>query len=219
VRPFADVPIPVRMQALERDKRGYPIPVIVLRDLQGRPHFTINDQEKVQAVTRGERCAICGYGLGAIKWFAGGPGSAFAQQGCYLDGPMHRDCVEYAMQVCPYLALAGSYRRRIEGSTLRREDLPPHVERLLVDHTVTPDQPAVFITGATRRYTIGRNGYFHPERPWLEVKFWRDGGTLNEHDAFSYIAGDPKLPVPLERLDAYWPRPPTVGRRDNARVC
>jgi hypothetical protein len=41
------VAIPKRMRSLERDKRGYPIPFIVLRDKTGQPQFTINDFRRI----------------------------------------------------------------------------------------------------------------------------------------------------------------------------
>lgn len=40
---FDPATIPAQMQHLDRDKRGLPIPFIVLRDNDNKPHFTIND--------------------------------------------------------------------------------------------------------------------------------------------------------------------------------
>ena len=41
------IAVPERMKHLDRDHRGYPIPYIVFRDSDNKPHFTINDDTKV----------------------------------------------------------------------------------------------------------------------------------------------------------------------------
>ena len=50
MKPQHSIPVPARMQQLPRDQRGYPVPVIVLRDNSGRPHFTMNDEAKRQRI-------------------------------------------------------------------------------------------------------------------------------------------------------------------------
>ena len=85
-------PIPKRMQHLPRDHRGYPIPAMVWRDQTGQPHFTINDETVRYMLLIENRCSICGTALLPLRWFVGGPLSAFDPNGMYLDPPVHRDC-------------------------------------------------------------------------------------------------------------------------------
>lgn len=53
-------PIPQSMRKLDRDHRGYPVPWIVMRDIDGKPVLTVNDHEKVQKCVAKKRCSICG---------------------------------------------------------------------------------------------------------------------------------------------------------------
>src|SRR5262245_2939618 len=97
--------MPPRIAALPRDHRGYPVPYIVLYDEQGKPAFTANDAEKVWQAVRDKLCHICGQALDSYSWFVGGPGSAYlnGDNAAYTDGPMHEDCMQFAMRVCPHL--------------------------------------------------------------------------------------------------------------------
>lgn len=78
---WRSIPIPKRMRALQRDRRGLPVPFIVLRDTDGRPHFTINDSQRQLKCIREKRCPICGNRLDKVMWFVGGPLSAFHDAG------------------------------------------------------------------------------------------------------------------------------------------
>jgi hypothetical protein len=81
---WRDISLPERMQKLDRDGRGLPIPVIVLRDNEGTPHFTINDDRKVSRCLAEDRCAICGQKLFRGRWFVGESLSAFHLRGAYI---------------------------------------------------------------------------------------------------------------------------------------
>lgn len=197
------VPIPDRMQRLERDRRGYPIPAVVLRDDLGQPHFTVNDTRVVQALASAGACHLCGERLGAHKWFAGGPCSALHPAGAYNDGPMHRECAQYALKVCPYLSRANAWSKRIDSKTIKPGTLNAAI--VFQDPTMFPDQPAVFTLADCATYTH-RAGRFHPARPWREVQFWRDGLQLTPQAAREIIAADPKLPIPFAEIDGEWLR-------------
>lgn len=174
-----NVPLPRRMQILQKDPRGYPIPFIVLRDSDGRPHFTINDDQKVEWALRRHLCGICGQKLYPKRqWLVGGPLSAFHDHGAYIDGPLHRECAEYALQVCPFLA-APNYSRRIDGKTLDPKKTDPRL--ILMDTTMIPERPPLYVLAATTEVTAKYNGvvrYLFPKRPWKEVHFWRNGVQL-----------------------------------------
>jgi hypothetical protein len=170
------VPIPERMAALDRDRRGYPIPYVVQRDKLGQPHFTVNDSFKVERAAALDLCGICGQKLMRGRWFVGGPGSAFHEHGAYIDGPLHRECCAYALKVCPYLA-APNYAGRIDGKTLKPGLLPAGVVALL-DPTMDPSRPAVFVAIHCTGQKRVDNGYFKPRRPYLAAQVWRQGEIL-----------------------------------------
>jgi len=179
------VKVPLRMRHLERDHRNYPIPVMVFRDKAGRPHFTINDEAKRTTILIDDLCSICGKPLLKTRWFAGGPMSAFHPNGAYMDPPMHIECMRYAMQVCPYLAMP-VYGKRIDARTIRE----PEPSRIFIDYTQMPDRPVVFVcVGAiAQEVRWGKPLYISPKRPYKHVEFWQHGKQLPHKVAMDLIA-------------------------------
>jgi len=173
-----EVPIPKRMSMLRRDSRGYPIPFNVLRDVDGKPFFAINDDRVRARCLKEKRCAICGYRLDKLMWLVGGPLSAFHENGCYQDTPLHHDCMTYALQVCPYLSMP-NYLGRIDAAGLDPAKLPAGMPAVLVDHTQIAERPEVFVAVAILKYAFTDNGYIKPERPYKQVEYWRDGKQVS----------------------------------------
>jgi hypothetical protein len=198
--PFDLSNMPARVAALPRDRRGLPIPVIVMRDGLGEPHFTMNDTRTAARLFREGGCGICGQRLGAYKCFVGGPGSAFHPQGRYFDGPVHLDCAEFALHACPYLALAGSYAKRIGDRTLRPEAIPQGAVLIAEDRTSHAPQPAVFVLGSCKRFTLDSGGHFVPERPWAQVRFFRAGQEITGAEARQLAEADPTPAAPFSDL-------------------
>lgn len=199
---ITDVPVPRRMQTLGVDPRGYPIPWNVMRGLDGAGLFTVNDDRKhLRAIAQG-LCPICGERLGQWKWFVGGPLSAFDPHGWYLDLPGHRDCMEYTLQVCPYLALP-KYLGRIDIPKNKMDNVPPEA-RLFVDHTMLPDRPEIFVAQASSEVEVKPNTaalpYVRPRKPVLAYQYWRHGHRLSEAEA---------LPFLRAALGEWW-MPPTL---------
>jgi hypothetical protein len=169
-----DVPIPENMRYLPRDKRGYPIPTIVFRDSDGNPHFTINAEERREFVLKLDRCGICNHPLSRGRWFVGGPLSAFHERGAFIDPPMHHACAQYALRVCPYLAMP-SWTHSIEAKTLDPKKIAVPI---LVDHTVDNTRPDFFICAMAIGQRRNENGYIIPKRPYRRVEFWAHGKCL-----------------------------------------
>jgi hypothetical protein len=176
VKPFLNVAIPVRMIGMSKDRRGYPVPYIVFRDSTGRPHFTINSDVMRAKAIREDRCSICGQKLLRGRWYVGGPKSAFHPHGAYVDPAMHKECVEYALQVCPFLAMP-SYAHRIDAQTL--SDKTAHI---LADNTQDPGQPELFVavmTTGAKELPQPTTSYFKPRQPYVAVTYWRAGVQLD----------------------------------------
>jgi hypothetical protein len=108
-----NIEMPKRIANLPRDARGYPIPWNVFISQAGEPQFTVNDSLKHAWARQRNLCPICGEANDEIRWFVGGPKSAFLVNGWYMDLPGHEECEEYALKVCPYLATP-SYRHRVD---------------------------------------------------------------------------------------------------------
>lgn len=185
MRNWKDIPIPKRMRGLGRDARGYPIPFILLRDTDGKAHFTINDTSRARRCVLEKRCPICGNRLEQPLWLVGGPKSAFHEHGAYFDTAMHHDCMTYALQVCPYLAMP-SYLGRIDTGSLTPEKTPADV-MLFVDNTMIPERPDVFVAVASNKQIPHAETEFssytvRPARPYLAVEYWRNGEQISEAD-------------------------------------
>lgn len=186
---IADVPIPLRMAHLPRDPRGYPIPVIVLIDDSGRANFAINNIAIVDRMAREDRCHICGEVLHRARWLVGGPLSAFHKAGRYNDGPLHRECLHYAMLVCPYLAMP-NYSGRIDDRRLRNDR-----SMLMVNTTMMPDRPPLFVAVMTHSVKRER-GFFRPRRPYSNIEYWRHGEQLDPTAGRVAVAEHLRLPLP-----------------------
>lgn len=170
------------MQLLPKDRRGYPVPFIILRDKNDVPHFQINDGKLVQKCIQQKLCAICGQKLGTDMWVTGGPLSAFHPNGRYFDTPVHGECGRYAMQVCPYLA-APMYSKRLDHSTLNSEDFNGQV---FMDPTVIEERPVFFVMARIKSFKVEWHSKHHsiaPARPYQEVLFWKDGREINASEA------------------------------------
>jgi hypothetical protein len=182
-----DQQLPPRIARLPVDKRGYPIPWNVLRAEDGTPFFTVNDDRKAWRAVREGLCPICGEHLGRWRWLAGGPRSAFDPGGCYLDLPMHRECAEFALATCPYLALP-KYLGRIDVPNPAK--LPPEA-CFLLDETVIPERPEVFVAVVSEKIELLDRGalipYLKPLRPFVEWTYWRHGRQITEDEAMPFL--------------------------------
>jgi hypothetical protein len=187
---IAQTPIPARMAHLPKDPRGYPIPFIVALTSDGAAHFTIYDEIKVQHALSKRLCGICGKLMHKRKmWMVGGPGSAFAERGAYIDGPVHYECGQYALAVCPYLAMP-NYARRIDDRKVT--DAQRREMAILADPTMIPEQPDVFVFAATSGISIATHRYGRmliPNRPWLEIEYWKIGQQIGNREGWEISQG------------------------------
>ncbi len=183
--------MPDRIARLPRDHRGLPIPWNVLRGTDDTPFFIVNDDRRHREALRRGLCPICGEALGRWKWFVGGPRSAFDPHGWYADLPSHHECATFALSTCPYLALP-RYQRHVE-SIANAEKLPPQA-RILLDKTVDPQRPEIFVAVAASKVEVCDNGvamlpYVRPMRPALAYEFWRHGQQIPAHRAMPILRG------------------------------
>jgi hypothetical protein len=200
------VPVPPKMLRLDRDRRGYPVPWIVQRDLDRRPFFVMNDVARVLACGNRKVCGICGQKLERDVWLIGGPGAAFHEHGAFLDPPMHHACATYALLVCPYLGTR--YTGRVDQALAKQGRWPANM-RALIEEGMIPEQPPFFVLARTRKarmVTEDSAPRFHPERPWLAVEFWVWGRRVEEAEARALLAKNPRWPWTPADLP-YWQAP------------
>lgn len=182
-------PIPPRMRHLDIDPRGYAIPWLVWRDSNGKAHFTINDEPRREIALRRDLCPVCGTKLFRGRWFVGGPGSAFDPDGAFIDTPMHAECKDYSMTVCPYLTVQ-HYDRRIDDRTV--DALEKGV--IAIDPTLDPTRPKLFVAlmaiGQRRVREGGLPNYVIPKRPYARIEFWLRGKIISEAEAMPLLSND-----------------------------
>jgi hypothetical protein len=99
---WQSVPVPAGLSNRPRDARGFPITFVTLMDSNGRPDFTVIDGRKILRCIQEQLCGLCGTTLFQPVAFIGGP--LACGERAFLDPPMHPECAEYAMQVCPHIA-------------------------------------------------------------------------------------------------------------------
>jgi hypothetical protein len=161
--------IPRRLRQRPRDRNGYPIPYVVLIKADGLPDFRASEPARWMACVEGRRCQLCGQSLTAGGWFIGGPPCEQSRR--FLDPPMHHECGQYALQVCPFLAIPKAHYSDIE----RRPVLPGRVQ------VYNGEKPDRFMFG----HADGWNWMgMHAKDgtvpvivawPWTELHWWKDG--------------------------------------------
>ena len=187
-----DVPMPELMRGLPKAPNGLPIPYIVMRDDEGRPQFVVNDIEKQVECLKRKLCPICGTKLKKELWFLGGPISAFHEYGSYFDTAMHHECMTYALIVCPYLATS-TYRSTTD---VRMPHLNKKFGGSLVDVTMNPDKPAVFVAVMAYGQSLNRQDHaYHvrPLRPYHAVEFWRLGERMSFEEGLEEVGSNDHL--------------------------
>lgn len=95
---------PARLAA--RPHHGaFPIPYVTHVDARGVPDFRTHDEERRNECAEDELCQLCGQRLDPIVVFIG---FAHANRtAVFGEPPMHLECAEWAIEVCPWLAGRG----------------------------------------------------------------------------------------------------------------
>lgn len=103
------VPIPARMAHLALDDRGYPIPFFA-PIINGKPHFKEIDPKILMIAVKKKLCHICGHSLPKDSFFfISGPNGL--KNRISSDMAMHRECAEFSLAACPYLAFESADRK------------------------------------------------------------------------------------------------------------
>ena len=172
------MPIPNRMKSLEKDARGYPCPVILQRDATGKALFTVNNAAKVELVARRHFCGICGKKMPANdRWLVASARLFTDFRAGFLDPPMHRECAEYALQVCPYIANP-SWGKEIAPIMLKNAKMPENFEIVTAPvGSYSQAKPPMFGLGRIDAIDIHNTTgqCVFSVRTWLEVHYWKDG--------------------------------------------
>ena len=166
------------------DQRGLPIPFVVYIDKNNQSHFKVNDIEKTNLCIYENRCSICGQVMGEDKWLISGPRSALHKNGAYIDTPVHKECGQYALQVCPYLAYSG-YTAKTDIEKLQKKIVG---NVLLSDNTVDQNRVPLFVFAKTTGIRVDLiSKHIYPNRPFKEMEYWNDGIQLSQEEVLTIL--------------------------------
>lgn len=97
---FRTMPEPDRIAKLPKFN-GIPIPATTQIDDNGIPNFKVADATLTAKFKAERKCSICGQPLD--YWIAFMVSEEEARTRIIYDNPNHKDCLEYAFNVCPWL--------------------------------------------------------------------------------------------------------------------
>ena len=117
-----EVPVPQRMAAMPK-YRGFPVPFFAAV-IDGVPDFRVADVSKKSQSAIKKLCWICGQKIRYPEkfCFVGGPISTHYR--LFGDGPMHIECAEFSLKICPYLLHDNAKRAEFAKIAARFENKP-----------------------------------------------------------------------------------------------
>ena len=164
---LASVTMPQRIAALPQDRRGYPVPRFVCW-FDGVPDFRVVDTPFLYRAIKHKLCWVCGQPLGRMLVFPIGPMCVINR--VTAEPPSHFDCAEYAVRVCPFLAIPNTHRTPSKH---------PHVEAagMMIERN-----PGVIALYTVRHYELfdgaalgGNSGVLFRLPEPREVRWYREG--------------------------------------------
>jgi hypothetical protein len=130
----SEIPIPLHMQGLPVTEGGYLKPWFVKGD-----DFRVTDGDKAGLSVMKKACWICGNSFTAPVYAMVGDATSAVVR-IYREPPCHKECAEYAMQVCPFILYPNAKRR---AAGLEHEDTLDHANEG-ASIVVKPDNPGEF---------------------------------------------------------------------------
>lgn len=206
------IQLPEVMMGLDRDQRGFPIPYTTFRDKDGTPNYRRGDTRKLSRCLEHGLCAISGTPMPRDDvWLLGGRQSAYHPLGAYLRPPARKECLIWALQMCPYLVLCAQLEKNpldddcdagilFYEHKFRTDDIVSALSDVLVlsrtdgIHLNNPNRQLYFLLA---------------NRPWLEVEHWKSGElvevrtraqTIQEMNAWRESC-DEEVPRVIRRLN------------------
>jgi hypothetical protein len=175
--------LPLRMQSLPLDERGYPVPWFVAWQ-DGKPVFQAMDGAKWMKAVRDRLCWVCGGVLGVYKTFVAGPMCGINRTSA--EPPSHSECARWSARNCPFLSNPAAARRDVEGSSL--VDAPGFALQR---------NPGVTLLWTTKTYSVFDDGHGRPLITFGEpesVEWYAEGREATRQEILQSIeTGMPAL--------------------------
>jgi hypothetical protein len=169
-----DIPLPKRMLNCQRDKRGYPIPFLMIPDQQ-----ILIDGRKQERCAMQKLCMICGKKLDNKKWFIGGHHAA--QNRLFTDPAMHEECARYAIRVCPFLSNPSmKYRKKYDEDTDFFLGAFPGT-------TTQRSETNVLLRTNGYKAVWWRDHAYILANAWEYIEHWHDGARVSDPEGLALI--------------------------------
>lgn len=183
-------PLIERLKILPQDERGYPIPFFVAW-IDGKPNFTTADQKKWYQAIREGRCWVCGQHLYAYKTFVIGPMCGINRT--TTEPPCHKDCAEWSVRNCPFLANPNMKRNEAKA-------MGDNPGGIMI--TRNPGVSLVWTTKTFKPYKV-ENGHLIELGDPTTLEFYKEGRLATRDEInFSIESGLPLLLKVAEQEDA-----------------
>lgn len=186
-------PLPVRMQHLAIDERGYVVPWFVAWH-DGKPEFRAMDGDKFVRAIREKICWVCGAKLGVNLAFVAGPMCGINRTSS--EPPSHLECALWSARNCPFLSNPRMVRR--EDEEINNQQLRDNAAGFAISRN-----PGVAMIWITRNYEVFKTngGYLIEMGEPSEVQWWACGRTATREEVLASIdSGLPNLEV-LARME------------------
>ena len=177
-----DIPLPKRLARRPVSERGFPVPWFV-SFIKDKWDFVNLDPRKIVEAYRRKICWLCGEPLGQYFAFVIGPMCSINRVSS--EPPSHRDCAEYAVRACPFLARPNA-KRNYAQHTQGAETIPG----IAIEHN--PGAALIWITKSFRPVNVP-GGVLFEIGPPLEVYWYAEGRTATRDEIMAAI--DKGLPL------------------------
>jgi hypothetical protein len=176
---------PARVARLPKDERGYPVPAFI-EWIDGKPDFRYARAEfRARAFKQG-LCWICGDKLGVHRVYAIGPMCVVNR--VTSEPASHRDCAEYAVKACPFLA-----RPRMRRIPLKQGE-PKHAAGVMFERN--PGCVCLYATPEAKAFDAGDGWLIRLGKP-TRVDWWAEGRKATRDEIVASI--DSGYPLLLEQ--------------------
>lgn len=164
-------------------RRKLPIPAAHMFE-DGTWDYTVLNGRLANKLAAARRCGSCGEEMGYYVAFLGGHVAASTRT--YTDPPMHPECAEVSVWLCPYIA-RNDMQRAPEGVTPRS----PHGDEAITPDFLDMSHPTLWGLLTTRKYEIkyelqddGIIAVFKPAHA-VEIRWYDydDNGMIKERGA------------------------------------
>jgi hypothetical protein len=185
---IADIPLPARLARRPISERGFPVPWFV-SFRGGKWDFVNLDPRNIGEAYRRNICWLCGEPLGRFKAFVIGPMCAINRVSS--EPPSHRECAEYAVRACPFLARPNA--RRNEAAAINHGETVPGV---MIQHN--PEASLIWITKSYKPINTPKGALFQIGDP-IETLWFKQGRPATSAEVRASV--DKGLPY-LRRIAA-----------------